>query len=210
MYNDSVNAIHPINEAGLNARDRSRMETRRRLLLAGAELFARQGVAYTRATDIASASGVAVGTLYLHFKDKEGLLRAILFEGVKELMLALQQLAESPTTDPATAIRTHTEILVRFAESRPGLCRILFDPESIRTNVSTEITEHLVAMQEQRLREGSRLGKVPADIDPLVAAHAVVGMLVQVLNWWARNPEAVPVDRVIETLTKLRLSGIYL
>ena len=202
--------VHNQNAPGLNARDRSRIETRRRLLQAGADLFARHGVADTRASDIAQASGVAVGTLYLHFKDKQGLLRALLFEGVEELMQALQQLAQSPAPDPAAAIRAHTEILVRFAESRPGLCRILFDPESIRTNVSTEITEHLVAMQEQRLREGSDQGKVPPAIDPLVAAHAVVGMLVQVLNWWSRNPDAVPVDRVIETLTRLRLSGIHL
>jgi AcrR family transcriptional regulator len=209
MYTDSVNTIQSNSVQNLNARDRSRIETRRRLLETGLELFSRQGVATTRASDVASASGVAVGTLYLHFKDKQGLLRAILREGVEELMSALQQMALSPVPEPAAAVRAHTEILVRFAESHPGLCRILFDPESVRTNISTEITEHLVAMQEQRLREGAAKGVIPPCMDPTVAAHGVVGMLLQVLNWWARNPGTVPADTVIETLTRLRLSGLY-
>ncbi len=209
MYTDSVNAVHRDVAQCLNARDRSRIETRRRLLETGLDLFAKQGVADTRASDIAAASGVAVGTLYLHFKDKQGLLRAILYEGMEELMAALQQLAVSPGPDPAATVRAHTETLVRFAESHPGLCRILFDPEAVRTNISTEITEHLASMQEHRIREGIAKGFVPSSIDPVVAAHGVVGMLLQVLDWWTRTPGVAMADTVIETLTRLRLSGIY-
>jgi AcrR family transcriptional regulator len=204
-----VNAIHPENATSLNARDRSRIETRRRLLETGLQLFSQQGVADTRASDVASASGVAVGTLYLHFKDKQGLLRAILFEGIEELMSALQHMAAFPAPDPPAAVRAHTEVLVRFAESHPGLCRILFDPESVRTNISTEITAHLVSMQEKRLRERMASGLVPDCIDPVVAAHGAVGMILQVLDWWTRNPGEVTADTVIETLTHLRLSGVY-
>ena len=204
-----MNSIHPNAALALNARDRSRIETRRRLLETGLELFARQGVADTRASDVATAAGVAVGTLYLHFKDKQGLLRAILREGVEELMGALQRMALSPAPDPAAAVRAHTEVLVRFAESHTGLCRILFDPESVRKNVSTEITEHLAAMLELRVREGIADGIIVPGIDPVVAAHGVVGMLLQVLDWWTRNPGIATADSVIETLTRLRLSGPY-
>ncbi len=209
MYTDSVNTIHPKHVQSLNARDRSRIETRRRLLETGMDLFARQGVAATRASDVAAEAGVAVGTLYLHFKDKQGLLRAILREGVEELMTALQEMALSPAPDPVAAVRAQTEMMVHFAESHPGLCRVLFDPESIRTNISTEVTELLVSMQERRLRERIPDGLVTADIDPVVAAHGVVGMLLQVLDWWTRNPGAATADTVIETLTRLRLSGLY-
>jgi AcrR family transcriptional regulator len=201
--------IHRDYTQNANARDRSRIETRRRLLETGLELFAKQGVADTRASDIAAMAGVAVGTLYLHFKDKQGLLRAILREGVEELMAALQEMALSPAPDPAAAVRAQTEVLVHFAESHPGLCRILFDPESVRMNISTEVTELLVSIQERRLREGIAGGLVPSSLDPVVAAHGVVGMLLQVLDWWTRNPGTVTAETVIETLTRLRLSGVY-
>ena len=58
MYTDSVNTIHPKHVQSLNARDRSRIETRRRLLETGMDLFARQGVAATRASDVAAEAGV--------------------------------------------------------------------------------------------------------------------------------------------------------
>ena len=62
----------PSTEPRFTARERSQMETHRRLLEHGTRLFASQGISRARATDIARAASVAVGTLYLHFKDKDG------------------------------------------------------------------------------------------------------------------------------------------
>jgi AcrR family transcriptional regulator len=193
----------------VNARERSRSETRRRLIEKGMELFSDQGVVSTRASDIAQAAGVAVGTLYLHFGDKSGLLRAILFEGVNELLTTLQRLADNPVEELSNSVREYTEIMVGFAEEHPMLCRILFDPECARTQVSSEIHEYLVTMQEKRLREGIEHGLFSQELDPTVAAHAVVGMFVRVLDWWTRNYDKASREAVIETLTRLRLSGLY-
>ena len=52
-------------EAVPNMRERSRRETRRRLIEAGKKLFASRGFARTRATDISREAGVAVGTLFI-------------------------------------------------------------------------------------------------------------------------------------------------
>jgi len=215
MYIDSVNISPFTKELGCgeytmtNARERSRIETRRRLIEKGTELFAQQGVSETRATDIARAAGVAVGTLYLHFKDKHDLLRHILFEGLEELLASLRELNENPPPRIEDAVRRHTEIMVRFAEERPMLCRVLFDPESVRTNVSTEISEYLASMQEKRLREAIAQGLSPQSMNPPVAAQAVVGMFVRVLDWWTRNPDQATREALVETLTRFRLSGLY-
>ncbi len=192
----------------MNARERSRIETRRRLMETGLELFARQGVAATRASDIAHESGVAVGTLYLHFKDKEGLLRAVLFEGVESLLQSLRGLLDVPERDLEGAIRRHTEALVWFAEKNPAHCRVLFDPESVRTRISTEITDHLVATQEQRIRDSIKAGAVAVDLEPEVAARAIIGMIVQVLDWWTRDTGRMPAQKVVDTITRFRLCGM--
>ena len=173
------------------------------------ELFARNGVANTRATDVAEAAGVAVGTLYVHFGDKCGLLREILFAGIEDLLEPLHRLAAAPPEDVAEAVRVHCTLMVDFAEARQGFCRVLFDPESVRLNVSPEILEYLVNMHERRLREGLERGIFPADLDARVAAHAVVGMLVKVLDWWTHNPAAASREAMIDTLTRLRVSGVY-
>lgn len=51
--------------------------TRRDILAAGLDTFLQNGFAETRMVDVASKAGVAKGTLYLYFADKEAL-----FEGV--------------------------------------------------------------------------------------------------------------------------------
>lgn len=191
----------------MNARERSRVETRRRLIEKGTELFAENGVAETRALDIAQAAGVAVGTLYLHFKDKYDLLHAILFEGIEELLASVRELTENPPPTLEAFVHRHCEIMVHFVEEHQKLCQVLFDPESIRTNVSTEIQEYLVEMQEKRLRERMDRGQDVAESVPLVEAHAVVGMLIHVLDWWVRHPGLVSREALVEILTRLRLSG---
>ena len=192
----------------MNARERSRVETRKRLIEKGSELFSRLGVAQTRATDIAKEAGVAVGTLYLHFENKQGLLRAILKDGAEDLLASFRGLAQNPTTDIAAAVRAHTEIMVCFAEERPSFCHILFDPESVRTNVSAEISDYLVSMQELRLRSEMAQGLLTEDIDPAIAAHAIVGMISGVLDWMTRNPDQTTHAKVVQTLVRLRL-GVY-
>ena len=192
----------------MNARERSRIETRKRLIEKGGMLFSKFGVADTRATDIAREAGVAVGTLYLHFENKQGLLRAILQDGAEELLASFRALAQNPSSDIVEAVRAHTEVMVSFAEKCPSFCHILFDPESVRTNVSAEISNYLISMQELRLRAEMEKGLIKSDVDPSVAAHAIVGMISGVLNWLTRSPGQASHETIVNTLTRLRL-GVY-
>jgi AcrR family transcriptional regulator len=192
-----------------NARERSRLETRRRLIEAAEDLFARRGLARTRAADISREAGVAVGTLYLHFDDKEDLLREILFRAAGEMHGVVQRIAEREYPTVAESVRAHTEALVGYAAEHPALFRILFSTEVAATAVGAELLGYLTAHQEERLREGMAEGFFCADLDPAVAAQAVMGMLAQVLHWWTQDPRRAPREVVVDTVTRLRLSGLH-
>jgi TetR/AcrR family fatty acid metabolism transcriptional regulator len=196
-------------EAVPNMRERSRLETRRRLIEAGKKLFARRGFARTRATDISREAGVAVGTLYVHFADKEELLREILFQGFEEIHAVVRRVADTNYATVRESERAHAEALVGYAAGHPALFQILFSTEVTTTAAGAELLEFVTAHQEQRLREGMAEGYFRADLDPGVAAHAVVGMLIQVLHWWTQDPSRAPREVVIETVTGLRLSGLH-
>jgi AcrR family transcriptional regulator len=192
-----------------NMRERSRRETRRRLIEAGKQLFARRGFARTRATDISREAGVAVGTLYTHFSDKEELLREILFQGFEEIHAAVLRIAETEYATVRESVRAHTEALVSYAAEHPALFQILFSTEVTTTVAGAELLESLTAHQEERLREGMAEGYFRADLDPAVAARAVIGMLIQVLHWWTQDPSRAPRQVVVDTVTRLRLSGLH-
>ena len=196
-------------EAVPNLREQSRRETRRRLIEAGTKLFARRGFARTRATDISREAGVAVGTLYVHFSDKEELLREILFQGFEEIHAVVRRIADTKYATVRESERAHAEALVGYAAEHPALFQILFSTEVTTTAAGAELLEFVTAHQEERLREGMAEGYFRADLDPAVAANAVLGMLIQVLHWWTQDPSRAPQEAVIDTVTGLRLSGLH-
>jgi hypothetical protein len=52
-------------------------------------------------------------------------------------------------------------------------------------------------------------GYFRGDLDPAVAAQAVIGMLNQVLHWWTQDPSRASREVVVDTVTRLRLSGLH-
>ncbi|ATB30938.1 TetR/AcrR family transcriptional regulator [Melittangium boletus] len=75
-------------------RERLREETEQTLLEAGEQVFAEQGVLGTRIEDIAKRAGVAVGTIYNYFDDREELLAALMDRRRAELVKTLDEVSE--------------------------------------------------------------------------------------------------------------------
>ena len=78
-------------------------DKRQRILEAARKRFRYYGVRKTTMQEIARDAGVAVGTLYLYFKDKDDLLVA-LYEGVHEELLGSRLELEVFSPAPVCAI----------------------------------------------------------------------------------------------------------
>jgi len=201
-------AAHTLATPG-NARERSRIETRRRLLHAGAELIAEQGFAAARATDIAAVAGVAVGTLYFHYGDKDGLLEAVLMHGVDLLTDRLRTVVDDAHDTLTAAVRAHEDEMLAFIEDEPTFARVLFHDEVRATVVGTRMFELCVQLQAERLRSGVAEGFFRSDLHADIAARAIVGMLSAVLSWWAADPTRASRQDVVDTLTAMRVGGLH-
>ncbi len=187
-----------------NARQRSQQATRLRLLESAARLFAKKGSKNTRTNDIAQNAEVAVGTVYLHFKDKDALLKEVLKEALTRLK---QEIAKYPS-DSNNLVWNKMAALASFTEHFPNLAAVLFDGSNLATTPGKEAFDFLASSQERGLIEGIAKGYYRGDIHSGLAARAMVGSLIQVLSWWVKNPEAVTKEEVIESLTSLRLEGL--
>ena len=63
----------------------------RRLVASGTQLFASRGLHSVTTHSIARAAGVAAGTFYLHFKDKQALFREIALAAADDLRERLER-----------------------------------------------------------------------------------------------------------------------
>ncbi len=74
------------------------------ILNAALEVFSEHGFAATRLDDVAQRAGVAKGTLYLYFPDKETLFERMLQSVTAPMLALLARLAEAEDVPPAAAI----------------------------------------------------------------------------------------------------------
>jgi AcrR family transcriptional regulator len=190
-----------------NARQRSQAQTRARLLEAAARLFAKNGCINTTTKDLAQEAGVAVGTVYLHFQDKDALLDAVLKLALTYLRQEMARQEPGHATGNAL-VEGKMAGLVGFTESYTDLAAVLFDPGNLATLPGREALDFLTKSQESGLRAGITARYYRGDLHSGLAARAMVGILVQVLGWWARNQDAADRDEVIEVLTEMRLRGL--
>ena len=81
---------------------RPRAQARRQAILdAALTVFAAQGFEAARLDDVAARAGVAKGTLYLYFKDKEALFEELVRGAVTPIMERVATAALSPDMKPA-------------------------------------------------------------------------------------------------------------
>src|SRR3954471_6462521 len=79
-------------------RARQREQTAAAILDASEEMFADHGLGNAHMNDIALRAGVAVGTVYNHFEDRDALLVALLEPRRAELLARIDAFLERPST----------------------------------------------------------------------------------------------------------------
>lgn len=101
--------------------------TRSRQLIVSAahRLFLEQGFHGTSMRQIATESGMALGTLYNHFADKDDLFRAV-FEAYNPYPLLLLALENSQGPTAEDLARTAARRLVTQLNARPDLIKLVF------------------------------------------------------------------------------------
>lgn len=187
---------------------RSRSETRSRLLAAGRSLFAERGLHGVTTHDIAARAGVAAGTFYLHFRDKRELLRVIATETIALLRERLD-LATRDARGSREAVPAFSDALLAFAEEHRERVQILFsrdgDAAELQADVLSELAGSLALARRQRIAAR----ELSAELDPDVLSQALVGMLARVVAWWVEDLRRAPRETVARTLTRIQLSGTH-
>jgi AcrR family transcriptional regulator len=69
---------------------------REAIMQAGLAVFAAEGYASTKLDDVAEKAGVAKGTIYLHFHDKQDLFEQIVRDAVSPVIARLENIAQAP------------------------------------------------------------------------------------------------------------------
>ena len=86
-----------------------------RIIDAAAQLFAERHYHEVRMDDIAAKAGVAKGTIYLHFKDKDDLYQALALDSLKKLSKRIRD-GLVGVHDPATKLLSVNREVIQYFE----------------------------------------------------------------------------------------------
>jgi AcrR family transcriptional regulator len=164
-------------------RDEAKADTRRRLLAAALEVFAREGYHAARMDAIAEAAGASKGALYFHFPGKLELFSALVDEVAAELAAGVASTIAAHRGGVARVEAAVTAALALFGR-RQALARIvLIEASSLGPAYAkkrAEVLGRLAALVRHHLDEAIAEGSIPA-VDTRVAAYAWLGALNEVV-----------------------------
>jgi AcrR family transcriptional regulator len=158
------------------------------LLGAARALFASDGYDATRPQDIARAADLAIGTFYVHFLDKRAAFLAFTEAATLELMERVRTHIGDARGFEARLLRS-LEAIVAFSEENPGVLAAAFADEAVLAAdlpSGTSLRDRLARSLANQLRDGMRRRELRRDYDPVVVAHAIVGLVQQGLRFGAQ------------------------
>lgn len=195
---------------GIHVKRKTRLtaaERRQQLLEVGREVFAAHGYDSALIDDVAQRAGVSKPIVYEHFGAKEGLYAAIVDRELEGLVSRVS--ASIARGTPRQRFEGAVLAFMNYTREEPaGFAVLARDaPTSLGRRGLTRVIDDLAL----RVSDIFRLEFVRAGFDPSISpiyAHALVGMVTQVGQWWATEGRRVPVDWVVKHVSALGWLGL--
>jgi len=192
---------------------------RARITDAAVEVFARNGFHNSRVSDIARGAGVADGTIYLYFKNKEDLLLSIFEEKMDDLLEGMAVAIEAAPTVEAK-IRAYARYHFHMVRSNPSVAEVLQVELRLSNKFLKEYRPEKLWVYLQQfatiVRDGQNNGRFRADADPFIHMWAFFGALDELAMQWVLSSQRdahfnleLAADQVAETFIRgLHLPGV--
>lgn len=188
-------------------------DKRRRILDAAVQVFAARGFYNARVSDIAREAGVADGTIYLYFKNKDDLL-INLFEDRMDLIIAAFQETLSATESATAGLRRLVHLHLELVAQEPTLAEVLTvelrqSAKFMREYKAPKFADYL-AIWTSLIERGQRAAEFRADLNPAILTRALFGALDEVsLHWVGARRKPYQLSAAADEIWNLCAGGLF-
>jgi TetR/AcrR family fatty acid metabolism transcriptional regulator len=184
---------------------------REAILRAATGVFARNGYFNSKVADIASAAGVADGTVYLYFKSKDEILHSIFDQNMAEAIAAARKLIER-LRDPREKLRR----IAALHLERLGADRDLAVVFQVELRGSTKFMEEFSAagfaeyldLLRSTFEAGQRSGVFRKDLNAKVVSKILFGALDEMATNWIISKRNYKLAPMADVVMEVFLNGV--
>jgi AcrR family transcriptional regulator len=183
---------------------------REAILAATLELLHERGVANLTTREVAARAGVSEASIYYHFNDRPGLLKAVFADGMKPLEF-LAELAPGASDRRAVIANAAQALTAFFTETVPVIVAAQADP-GLGASLAEYVAEHDLGAHKgvsalgDFLRAEQAAGRVNADADVEAVALMLIETcfgIVAVDQWMGDTSRLPSLDRVVDEVNRL-------
>jgi TetR/AcrR family fatty acid metabolism transcriptional regulator len=213
-FSPSAKAARPKKKAARTGADRGAPDKRERILRAAVKVFARKGFYAARVSEIAKAAGVADGTIYLYFENKDDVLVKLFDDRLTRLIAALEAEIATEGLDFEQRFRRVVELQLGLLDGRRELAEVvtvnLRQSTRLLKQYATPLFTKYIDVMASLIAEGQRDGAVRSDVSPRIVARSLWGALdALALTWAIGGGEAGHLAKAGKQVGDVFLSGIH-
>lgn len=182
-----------------------------RILQAAIEVIAEKGFHHARISDIASRAGVADGTVYLYFENKDHILRAAIasaFQQFSDRVAEALKLVESPLEKLGVVARLHIETLLNNRSLAVILQTEVRQSAKFMEQFSHQYFVDYINLVREIIRQGQQQQSIRAGISDRIAALALFGTLDEMISSWLYTGRPIDPEQTSIEVLDILLNGL--
>jgi len=181
------------------------------ILEAAVRIFARQGFHQSTIAQIAKEAGVADGTIYLYFKNKDDILVQFFSHRTKQVFESFREEVDQGQTSLDKLRNLINRHLNEFQRDRNGA--VVYQVE---THQSSRLAEEQIKEMSQMYRDliseiveqGQQEGQIRKDLYVGLVKRFIIGAVDEVINTWLHSNGEYDLVSMTEPLVELFIKGI--
>ncbi|MCY8206234.1 fatty acid metabolism transcriptional regulator FadR [Bacillus sp. FSL L8-0358] len=179
---------------------------------AAVEVIAENGYHQSQVSKIAKQAGVADGTIYLYFKNKEDILISLFKEKMGQFIERMEEDIKEKTTAKeklALVISKHFSLLAGDHN-----LAIVTQLELRQSNLElrqkiNEILKGYLNILDGILTEGIQSGELKEGLDVRLARQMIFGTIDETVTTWVMNDQKYDLAALSDSVLELLVSGIH-
>src|SRR5471032_3364567 len=174
------------------------------------QLMCREGLPSVTMDRVAQEAGIAKGTIYLHYKDKQELLDDVKNSSLDPMVTRMDEVFASEAS-PDRKLQTYSQRYLQYFDERRDLFRILlYEREVVRVQSARyqgNRYKHLVDQTARAIREGMKK-RIFREVDDRSIAVMFVEANVAIMNQRLMTDSPRPVEDDARIIADLFLTGL--
>jgi TetR/AcrR family transcriptional regulator, fatty acid metabolism regulator protein len=179
---------------------------------AAIQIFAENGYFHSKIHKIADNAGVATGTVYLYFGNKETILQKIFSKVWEDIFGMIDKIHAATDISPLEKFHNMVDCLFDYLTANPSLALVFVNEQNNLElqgeHQFTNYYEKTLALSESVLAEGIGTYVFDEHIHPPVFSAFFFGGLRFVLRQWANDPKRFSLSDIRTNVQQFVLYGI--